>query len=58
MGLEAGGRGERKRKKFPLCVKAKVIDPFRAAAQKGDQLINQPTDRQKRMKENFGKFWQ
>ena len=37
MGLKAGGRGERKRKKFPLCVKAKVIDPFRAAAQKGEE---------------------
>ena len=46
-----------KRKKFPICVKALVINPFGAAAQKGDQLTNQPTDRQKRMKENFGKFW-
>ena len=36
MGLEARGRGvrRRRRKKFPICVKAYVIDPSGAASQK------------------------
>ena len=45
MGLEVGGgtkeENRRRRRKFP-CVKAYVIDPFGATAQKG---TNRPTDR-------------
>ena len=34
-----------KEEKFPLCVKAWVIGPFGAAAQKGDRPTDRPTNR-------------
>ena len=50
--LRGGGRRRRRRrrrKKSPICVKAKVIDPFGAAAQKTANIskkvwIDRPTD--------------
>ena len=56
-GLRGGQvqRRKRRRKKFPICVKAKVIDPFGATAKNGGRDIRAEGGEDERRRENSPK---
>ena len=55
-GIQRGGwRRRRRRRKFPICVKAKVIDPFGAAAKNGGRDIRAEGGEDVRRTENSPK---